>query len=357
MASALFRDAQLKGLIEATPCVLTDRQLGPLVDKGPEWRLGAVFTREEAEILISHEQIPFNRKLYYGFGVLAGMRPGEIAALRWRHTPEMEPLGRMTVAHAYNTRKNRAKGTKTNSVRYVPVHPTLAAMLAEWRLSGWVSMMGRQPEPDDLLLPLPPNAAERRRHRTRLRVQEMARRRSPDAGLALSRAVCDQEHFHHARARRWRRRRCHRGPGDSHQNLAPRFRWLRAGPAVGQDMRGSREAQDRAMAARVCYIACYSDPFVIGIIAGIVVEAAGVESANRISPHHSVSDNSDSCASEVIPSDIEWTTVDESDRPAAQRDSDLVEEMLGNALDGWRHGRDQRALRRALLQLLSALLD
>jgi len=167
VVSALFRDAQLKGLIEATPCVLTDRQLGPLVDKDPEWRLGAVFTREKAEILISDERIPFDRKLYYGFGLLAGMRPGEIAALRWRHySPEIEPLGKLTVAHAYNTRKNRAKGTKTNSVRHVPVHPTLAAMLAEWRLSGWTAMMGRQPEPDDLILPLPPKAVKRRRHRT-----------------------------------------------------------------------------------------------------------------------------------------------------------------------------------------------
>jgi len=80
--------------------------------------------------------------------------------------PNVDPLGRMTVARVYNTRKNRAKGTKTNSVRHVPVHPTLAAMLAEWRLSGWVAMMGRQPEPDDLILPLPPNAAGCRRHRT-----------------------------------------------------------------------------------------------------------------------------------------------------------------------------------------------
>ena len=32
VTSALFRDAQLKGLIEATPCVLSDRELGPLVD-------------------------------------------------------------------------------------------------------------------------------------------------------------------------------------------------------------------------------------------------------------------------------------------------------------------------------------
>jgi integrase len=45
---------------------------------------------------------------------------------------------------------------KGNVTRPVPVHPTLASMLAEWKLGGWAKMMGRQPTPDDLVLPLPP---------------------------------------------------------------------------------------------------------------------------------------------------------------------------------------------------------
>jgi hypothetical protein len=73
------------------------------------------------------------------------------------------------VALAYNTRKHRAKGTKTEVGKHVPVHPTLAAMLAamlaEWKLGGWETMMGREPKPDDLIVPLPPKAAARRRTR------------------------------------------------------------------------------------------------------------------------------------------------------------------------------------------------
>jgi hypothetical protein len=42
-------------------------------------------------------------------------------------------------------------------------HPLLAAVLAEWRLSGWAAMMGRQPTDDDLILPLPPKHVARRR--------------------------------------------------------------------------------------------------------------------------------------------------------------------------------------------------
>jgi len=35
----------------------------------------------------------------------------------------------------------------------MPVHSTLAAMLAEWKLQGWAEMMGRAPKPDDLIIP------------------------------------------------------------------------------------------------------------------------------------------------------------------------------------------------------------
>ena len=35
-------------------------------------------------------------------------------------------------------------------------------MLAEWKLGGWAAMMGRAPGQDDLIVPLPPDAAERR---------------------------------------------------------------------------------------------------------------------------------------------------------------------------------------------------
>ncbi|HEY1088562.1 MAG TPA: hypothetical protein VGE37_12740, partial [Archangium sp.] len=42
--------------------------------------------------------------------------------------------------------------------RPVPMHPTLAAIIAEWKLHGWARMMGRPPTPDDLVLPLPPEA-------------------------------------------------------------------------------------------------------------------------------------------------------------------------------------------------------
>lgn len=90
-----------------------------------------MFTREEAETLIADPRIPPDRQLVYAFGVLAGMRPGEAAALRWRRwDPSVGPPGELLVAASYNTRKHRVKSTKTDVVRHVPVHRTLAATLA-----------------------------------------------------------------------------------------------------------------------------------------------------------------------------------------------------------------------------------
>jgi integrase len=166
VVAALFRDAKLADLIEQTPCILDERQLGPLVDKDPEWRNEAVFARDEVETIISDARIPADRQMVYALELLAGMRPGEAAALRWRHyDPTVTPLGKILVAKSYNTRGNVEKTTKTDAVKHIPVHPVLAAMLAEWRLAGWAEMMGRAPGPDDLIVSLPSDAALRRRSR------------------------------------------------------------------------------------------------------------------------------------------------------------------------------------------------
>ncbi len=155
--AAVLRDAAIAGKIPVSPCTLTDAQLGPVADKDPEWRAGALFTREEAEHLLAEPRIPLDRRVVYALGLLAGLRIGEGAALRWRHyDARAEPLGRLQVALSYNTQNRVTKETKTRTSKSIPVHPTLAAMLEQWR-AGWAAMMGREPRPDDLIVPLPPD--------------------------------------------------------------------------------------------------------------------------------------------------------------------------------------------------------
>ena len=50
----------------------------------------------------------------------------------------------LKVAEISKTKQEKA--TKTKATRKVPVHPTLAAMLAEWRLQGWPKHCARTPK-------------------------------------------------------------------------------------------------------------------------------------------------------------------------------------------------------------------
>ncbi len=96
--------------------------------------------------------IPHDRRVYYALQLLAGLRSGETAARRWSDLdPEAKPLGRLLVWNQVVDGKERA--TKTGDVREVPVHPTLAAILADWKLSGFAFYFGRHPRPDDLIIP------------------------------------------------------------------------------------------------------------------------------------------------------------------------------------------------------------
>jgi hypothetical protein len=156
---ALFRDAQMADLIDTSPCVLTKYQLGQNVDKNPEWRPTAIYSRDELEQLISDLRVPFDRRVYYALEGIGALRLGEAAGLRYRHyDPMKQPLGELLIATSYD--KGR---TKTKIPRRMPVHPTLGAFLAEWKLHGWVEMMGRAPTLNDLVVPLPPDHAARRR--------------------------------------------------------------------------------------------------------------------------------------------------------------------------------------------------
>ncbi len=184
---ALFRDAVFEELVDQDPCILTETQLGVKTDKDREWRETALFAREEVQTLISSTKIPWDRRVAYAIELLGALRPGETAALRWRHYDQAKtPLGGLLVATALDSKRGRAKGTKTETVKHVPVHPTLAAILGEWKLAGWAEMMGRPPLPDDLIVPLPPadaHARTRRRETEPFRTEYYAGRRWRDEDL------------------------------------------------------------------------------------------------------------------------------------------------------------------------------
>ena len=84
------------------------------MDKDPEWRATAVFTREEVEPLLLDTRLPEDRRLLYAFLFLTGMRIGEAVALRWNAwNASARPLGRLRVSRALHRKQRREKSVKT----------------------------------------------------------------------------------------------------------------------------------------------------------------------------------------------------------------------------------------------------
>ena len=155
-AKKMFAAAVFEGKIPATPCVLPPGTLPKGGDKVPGARAGWKFGRAEVERLISAPEIPADRRVAYAILFLAGLRRGELVVLRWRDwDPTRDPLGCLTVARAMKAVKKVEGPTKTLAVREVPVHPTLAAVLAEWKLGGWqrYTKGSKPPAPGDLIVP------------------------------------------------------------------------------------------------------------------------------------------------------------------------------------------------------------
>jgi len=150
---AMFRKA-VPRLIAVSPCSIDTDDLPAKIDKDPEWRATAVFSKEELVTILTAPAIPEDRRACYAILFLAGLRFGEAAALRWRHyDAALTPLARLVVAHSYSTRHKHEKSVKTDNPRWVPVHPALAERLADWRVGGWRQLIGRAPGPDDLIVP------------------------------------------------------------------------------------------------------------------------------------------------------------------------------------------------------------
>jgi len=150
----MMHDAHVDELIDSNPVVVKRGELPGKVDKNPEFRRNAVFKDTEVVALISDLLVPEDRRVLYAILFLTGVRFGEMAALRWSdYDDECQPLGKLHVSASYSTRHKQVKSTKTGVVREVPVHPLLAAILADWRDQGWPSLTGREVEPDELIVP------------------------------------------------------------------------------------------------------------------------------------------------------------------------------------------------------------
>jgi integrase len=148
----MFQDAvEVDEILVKSPCVLKEKrgELPTKKDADPRFRRAAIFTREEAERIMSDERIPAARRVLYAMLFFSGVRIGEAIGRQWRdYDSEATPLGMLAVVTQYEEEE-----VKTEMPREVPVHQAFAAVLATWRISGWPRVYGRLPTPDDFIVP------------------------------------------------------------------------------------------------------------------------------------------------------------------------------------------------------------
>ncbi|MCU0693976.1 MAG: site-specific integrase [Polyangiaceae bacterium] len=167
----LARDAVAAEHIKAKFCLFPSQFLPRIRDKDPNWRAGAVFERGEVVALLSSERVPLDRRMFYAVSFLTGLRFGEVAGRMWReYDPTLGHLGGLSVPKQYVDSE-----TKTLVVRKIPVHPTLALMLATWRQHGFPFYFGREPRADDLLVPSRESRVRSVRHMYRKLQEDLAR--------------------------------------------------------------------------------------------------------------------------------------------------------------------------------------
>jgi integrase len=155
LAQSMFGDAVPDEIIPNNPWAIPSKELPKKRDKDPKFRALAKLTKAEIRALLwaPDEKVPPDRRVFYALCYFGAMRFGEAAARRWGDRLEMEPRRALHIHNQYSTERKGEDETKTESVRMMPEHPTLSALLAEWKLSGWRKMFGRQPTATDLIVP------------------------------------------------------------------------------------------------------------------------------------------------------------------------------------------------------------
>lgn len=115
--SACLGSAVKNDILDHNPCV----GIGSLPVQPAKHR---ALTIEEVEQLRAVMPTPRDR-LIVSLLAYAGLRPGELCGLQWRH------IGKTLILVEQSAQAGRIKRTKTNRSRSVPIMPSLAAELAE----------------------------------------------------------------------------------------------------------------------------------------------------------------------------------------------------------------------------------
>jgi len=147
-----LKAAVFEGLLKADPTTSLPKTARPHAeDARPEARAGYRLGRGEVEALVAASVGRW--RVVFVLLALTGARLGEALALRWRDLLDDAPLRRVILSRQVHHRTRVIGPTKTREARTVPEHPELRRVLEQWRTVGWREEYGREPLPDDLVVP------------------------------------------------------------------------------------------------------------------------------------------------------------------------------------------------------------
>lgn len=138
LAHNIFATAVADEIIDRNPCCLRGNDLPKNLDANPDFKDQSIFTRGElAAIADVADTNPLGLSDYwrtlYRFLAFTGCRVGEATGLTWdRIDFDRKPLGCITLARSYSSKRDAVGETKTKAVRKVPVHPQLEPLLRAW---------------------------------------------------------------------------------------------------------------------------------------------------------------------------------------------------------------------------------
>jgi integrase len=144
------RQMRKAGIDWTNPCKLLKPIERP--KKAPKPR--DYYRRSEAEALFTDERVPVDRRVFYGFLFLTGMRHDEAAGLRvdtidWR----VRPLPKIKLTEQAGQRPLEEDKRGLGLFPTIPVHPVLGLLVRRWLAEGFEATYGRPPQPDDYLVP------------------------------------------------------------------------------------------------------------------------------------------------------------------------------------------------------------
>lgn len=350
---AMFADAVADDVIKESPCVLRD-ELPEKKDKDRSWRRTAVFTRDEVEIIISatDDKIPEDRRVLDAIMLIGAARFGEAAALTWRdYDAVCSPLGKLTIDKSYSSKSHKVKCDKTDNPREMPVHPTLAKVLAAWKLGGFERLTGRPPRPDDLIVPSRRGQARnvnhmlRRFHEDLERVGLRPRRQHDSRRTFISIARSDG-------AERDKLRWCTHGPSGDVFDDYTTFTWAALCDEVAKARIELHEGRLIRLPIPLAVGAEQLSTVASTVLQTVAMtgEKGGADGTRSCAQTHATARDSVSRAAGSV-----LSIVPASRSVTAECVADPIADELETVLTRWRATADRRALRRALLAVVADL--